>query len=1018
MLGDLKARRAALEQAIEHASHMLPAQGPINVFIHHNTLHAFEDLPFEQAVVEGGKIFGCEPYLTEERFRNKLKLGRIREVDLREVLQRDLGPRQHEVVALQTSRIDMRMAMLKFPLRVARRPELRWFIAETDALRQFRGDVPEHERTNYLARARQALASIVTGAVRKIGADGHEDLFTQPLKDLPASPEHWSDQTWETYILGALWRVCRQGMHMLPSASEATIASSRPRDLLLQATGVDSDLHVHDVLIRFCAAFLDQGLSHWVLPRREEGFFRAFLGLYDRPGGPPDRWLTQLPQELARIEQLELSPIDSLLESLDLLGIEQAQWDEFLVATLLALRGWGGMIREIEIRGDRVLLPIGQHSLVEFLAVRLILDRLALAHLADEMLGLRGPLSELRRLPQQRMQVAMAGSIEQRAFLVFQLAQVLSWLPTELRFQSPQQWQALVGEIEAFSSVERRRVFHLAFERRYRVQALDAMATHATQLHEPLTVKFQLVCCLDEREESFRRHLEEIEPAAETYGAAGFFNVPIYFRGAADAHFVPLCPIIIQPRHWVVEDVACTHDQEHDRRAHARRVLGKTSHGLQMGLRTATGGALITAGLGALAAIPLVARILFPRLTAQIRKLATMLVQPPSATRLQLERTAVEAGPENGNIGFSVEEMADMAERLLRDIGLTSGFARLVVLLGHGSFSLNNPHNSAYNCGACGGSSGGPNARAFAQLINDDRVRMALRQRGIDVPHQTRFVGGYHNTCNDEVEFFDLDLLPVTHNADVEHLHRAMDETCARNAHERCRRFMSASLTLSFAGAKRHVEGRSEDLAQTRPELGHATNALCIVARRSRTRGLYLDRRAFLTSYDPTQDDAQGTILLRLLQAAIPVCGGINLEYYFSHVDPSGFGCATKLPHNVTSLLGVMDGAQSDLRTGLPWQMVEIHEAMRLLIVVEVAPDVMLALMERNAGIGRLCRNGWVQLATLDPRSNAMHLLHGDHFEPYRPEQAALPHAAASLDWYQGQRDHLGFAQIIPTTEH
>src|SRR5262249_20820550 len=150
---------------------------------------------------------------------------------------------------------------------------------------------------------------------------------------------------------------------------------------------------------------------------------------------------------------------------------------------------------------------------------------------------------------------------------------------------------------------------------------------------------------------------------------------------------------------------------------------------------------------------------------------------------------------------------------------------------------------------------------------------------------------------------------------------------------------------------------RSEDLAQTRPELGHATNAITYVGRRQWTRGLFLDRRAFLTSYDPTQDDAESTILTRILQAVFPVCGGINLEYYFSHVDNARSGAGTKLPHTLPSLLGVMDGAASDLRTGLPWQMVEIHEPVRSLFVIETTPEAMLRIIERNADIGPMCKN-------------------------------------------------------------
>jgi uncharacterized protein YbcC (UPF0753/DUF2309 family) len=225
---------------------------------------------------------------------------------------------------------------------------------------------------------------------------------------------------------------------------------------------------------------------------------------------------------------------------------------------------------------------------------------------------------------------------------------------------------------------------------------------------------------------------------------------------------------------------------------------------------------------------------------------------------------------------------------------------------------------------------------------------------------------------------------------------------------------MSAPLALSPADARRHVEGRSEDLAQTRPELGHATNAVCHVGRRERSRGLFLDRRAFLTSYDPTRDDADATILTRTLQAVFPVCGGISLEYYFSHVDPNGYGCGTKLPHNITSLLGVMDGAASDLRTGLPWQMVEIHEPVRLLIVCETTPEVMFGIMDKNPAIGNLARKGWVQLAVQAPDSNALHLFRDGAFRPYTPQAAHLPRAASSADWYRGWRDHLEFAEIGP----
>jgi hypothetical protein len=260
--------------------------------------------------------------------------------------------------------------------------------------------------------------------------------------------------------------------------------------------------------------------------------------------------------------------------------------------------------------------------------------------------------------------------------------------------------------------------------------------------------------------------------------------------------------------------------------------------------------------------------------------------------------------------------------------------------------------------------------------------------------------------------WFDLDRLPPQHRPVFERAKAAIDKARRLSAHERCRRFESADLSMSAEDALRHVEGRSEDLSQTRPECGHATNALCFVGRRAWSRGLFLDRRAFLTSYDPAQDDPRSSTLERLLQAVVPVCAGINLEYYFSRVDASGYGCGTKLPHNITSLLGVMDGAASDLRPGLPWQMVEIHEPVRLLFVVETTARAMQGILERNESIARLVGGDWVQLAVLDAAAQRIERYVRGEFVDYQPESSSLPTVESSIQWYGGQRDHLGFALV------
>ena len=1013
-----------LQHAIDHAAHLLPAQGPITVFIHHNTLHAFEDLPFDQAVEHGSKVFGCQPYLPEERYREALATGRIRFDDLLMVIEDDLQLKAVEGIARLVSRLDLRLAMLQYPLRGGPTEEIRWFIAQTDALRRVSPDTSVAARRKLIGETRRwVMRDLRTRPEGRTNgaksANGRPDWLAELLEQFGESRiESWGETTWEAFTLEALWQVCRDGVRDVPDFRARNGPPIRHRELFLRVAGVDTDQTVNPVLIRFCAAFVDQGVAHWSLPEREKGFFHAFASLYRKRGNSPERWFRGLSAELARLQDSRASTLESICESLAALGVPGTEWEAFIAETFLALRGWGGIIQHIETRGDRVAHPIPAGSLADFLAVRLLLERFALIDAARESLSYFGPLASLRDELRRRLPPTPGPDVEQRAFVAFQLAQVLSWSPDALYRLDRTQWAELVREIEEFGEIERRRLFHLAYEKRFREQTLDALSLH--ERRPAFVPRFQTVTCIDEREESFRRHLEEAAPDCETFAAAGFFGVAMYYRGAADAHFVPLCPIVIRPRHWVEEQPDGTKTENHQFQRKARRAFGTASHKVHVGSRGFIVGALLTVGLGVLATIPLVFRTLFPRLAARFRHRLASVVHSLPRTRLQLERTEPETGPQCGRIGYSLPEMIDIAEQQLRDIGLTRNFARLVIIIGHGSHSMNNPHESAHDCGACGGAIGGANARALAQMLNDPRVREGLAGRGLTIPADTVFLGALHNTCNEYIKVFDKHRLPGTHHEVFEYANHAIERALGGNAHERARRFESAPLTLTFEGARQHMDNRAEDLAQVRPEWGHATNAICIVGRRERTRGLFLDRRAFLTSYDPTQDDAETTILARILAAAVPVCAGINLEYYFCRVDPSGWGCGTKLPHNITSLVGVMDGAASDLRTGLPWQMVEIHESVRLLFVIETTAEAMLRIMARNEIIGRLVRNEWVQMAVLDPHSSRIRLFENGAFLLYLPRVTRLPTASSSVDWYRGWRDHLEFAEIgeCPPVNH
>ncbi len=1016
------ARHDSLKATIERAAELLPLQGPIAVFIAQNTLQALEDMPFSDAMARALDLYGAQPYLTENRYRDELKRGRIRFADLQDALRQDLREKADTPVPCFDTRYDLRLAMLQYPSLSGPPDELLWYVAETDALRVVRTEASSAVRNRLISETRRWVIRDLRGRldIREVMNNQKAHLnppttagLAELLKRFGLSKiETWTEQDWEGFTLQAMWRVCCDGVRDLPITPPPPLRSLRPRDALLEATGVDTDEMVHEVLIRFCAAFLDQGLAPWPLPDRDQGFLKAFCSLYrDKPPSGP--WTEGLNAELARLQDSGEAPLDSIAASLRDLGIADSEREDFLASTLLALRGFAGMIHRIERRADIAVQPVPPGSLVEYLAIRLLLDRFALNHTARTHLGLKSPVSAFWRLARGRSDMHRAPSVEQRAFAIFQLAQVQGFSPDLLDDLKKEDWARLVEEIETFSDMERRRIFHKAYEGRVATQFLDAVTLHAPKAPgRPASPRFQASFCLDDREESFRRHLEEMAPDVETFGVAGFYNVPMYYRGAGDAHFIPSCPVVIRPGHWVTEEVGAEQSRSTRRRVMARKVLGTASHRFHLGTRGFALGAVLTGAVGVLASIPLVARILFPRLTARFRDAVGQIVRTPPLTHLQLERNESEPGPLNGHVGFSLEEMANIGERLLRDIGLTRGFARLVLLHGHSSNSLNNPYNSAYNCGACGGAAGGPNARAMARMLNEPRVREVLAARGLVIPETTVFVGGDHNTCNDTVAYYDLDLIPPTHRQEYQAARDLIDKVCERNAHERCRRFMSAPLTLSFRAAREHVEERSQDLAQTRPELGHATTCITIVGRREWSRGLFLDRRAFLTSYDPTEDDAESSILARILGAVFPVCVGINLQYYFSHVDSVGFGSGSKLPQNLSALVGVMVGAASDLRTGLPWQMVELHEAIRSIFLIETTPETMMKIMNANPVISRHCRNGWVQLNLIDPETRQITVFDNETFVPYRPQSAVLPSAASSVDWYGGWRENLEFAEI------
>jgi len=202
------------------------------------------------------------------------------------------------------------------------------------------------------------------------------------------------------------------------------------------------------------------------------------------------------------------------------------------------------------------------------------------------------------------------------------------------------------------------------------------------------------------------------------------------------------------------------------------------------------------------------------------------------------------------------------------------------------------------------------------------------------------------------------------------------------------------------------VKRRTVSLFEPRPELNHATNALAIVGRRAITRSVFLDRRSFLNSYDYSIDP-NGDYLAGILNAVAPVAGGINLEYYFSRVDNQQLGAGSKLPHNVVGLIGVTNGIEGDLRTGLPYQMIEVHDPIRLLVVVEHDPEVVFAAITRNTATYNWFKENWVHLIVLHPTDKKMYRFVNERFDLFQPTVSTVQEKSVSEELFEVTADNI-----------
>ncbi|HEU0206057.1 MAG TPA: putative inorganic carbon transporter subunit DabA, partial [Pseudolysinimonas sp.] len=667
------------------------------------------------------------------------------------------------------------------------------------------------------------------------------------------------------------------------------------------------------VTAKWIAAYLDPE-PLWRMPSRDDGFYHAFRTL-----APHDPDLTR--GERKRMRTIPLAADDALRGALAAWRIPAEDHDRVLRNELAQLPGWVAHIKwRAEHRGDI--------DLTSYLTVRLV-------------------LRQVLDMPPTNVATTHRAGPETIDGLTERARAVLESLTTDAAVDSGD-LTTVRGILAVHPPTEHASTWQRAYEIHYRDALLASLGSAAPLADERPTM--QVVLCIDARSEGMRRLLER-NPDVETFGAAGFFGVPIRFarhgaRGAIDA-----LPALLTPRHTATErPVDNARATRHTARLRRRSAFSAAVHSSENGVIAPFA---FAEAAGALYGLATLVRTLTPRTGATVRRRLAGLLAPTPDTTV----TIADA--------FTLEERVVMAETLLRMIGMTR-FAPLVVLTGHGSTTTNNLFESALHCGACGGNSGDANARAAAAIFNDPEVREQLSARGIVIPGDTVFVAAEHDTTTDTVTLLDQHAIPAGCAPLIDEFHRLH-----RAAGDALIRERAASLPgASSRHRPRQLRRRAHDWAEVYPEWGLAGNAAMIVGPRAMTRGVNLHRRVFLHSYQ-TAADPDGTGLESILTAPVVVAQWINHQYYFSAIDPERYGAGTKTLHNAIGTLGVLTGASGDLRRGLPWQSVGvgsrlIHEPMRLTVVVEAPLTLIGEIVSRNQVLRNLFDNSWLMLIARD----------------------------------------------------
>ncbi|PWH85681.1 YbcC family protein [Brumimicrobium oceani] len=687
----------------------------------------------------------------------------------------------------------------------------------------------------------------------------------------------------------------------------------------------DWNRFVLDRISIWAGAYFDKGQAIWNTSQNKESLFAAWKADASVDRTPKvmglsgfNKWVKELPDQ----------PIEAAQYALDQLKIPEDCVNLYLHCLLLRIGGWSAFSARIDFENELYGKEGG--NVVDFLCILLCWEA--------------GMLSCSKR-PKMPEKWANALKILQE---LRKTEESTDKLKQKLLLQ------------DAFDYSAQRRL----------IQQFETKQENSKKRTTPTTVK--AIFCIDVRSELYRRNLEMVAPSVETLGFAGFFAFPIKYYPVGHNQGNAQCPVLLPTGPVIKEEMP---NESTQKQAEKSRSLKRQVDHAWKNFKS-----------GAISCFSFVSPVglaYLPKLFTDSYGMTRPIPHPSnkglSKAQQSNKRISLSVGQHMGQAtGIPIEGQIKMAKNALKAMSLTEDFSRLILMVGHGSSTVNNPHGTGLDCGACAGQTGEANAKVAAAVLNNDQVREALAEEGIIIPESTVFVAAQHDTTTDEMELFNQDLIPQSHSKDIKELKQWLKEAGHYSRMERAKRMNVAQ----NKDTDQQIIKRSKDWAQVRPEWGLAGCSSFVVAPRYRTEGLDFGGRSFLHSYEWKKDKGFGVLEL-IMTAPMVVTSWINLQYYASTVDNKNYGSGNKTLHNIVGGVGVLEGYAGDLRTGLPWQSVHDgekfqNEPLKLNVIIEAPIEEMNKVLAKHNSVKQLCDNNWIHLLAMNNKGKISHRYTGD----------------------------------------